>query len=267
MRRCGGTNGALGPAPNFFAVSDQTLRHSHGSERGGLDARNAETVRARGCPSRGRQRAPQVAEGHSRPCQKRERLNRAGVLGRHHRDEGVQHHGRLLGARLPDQTTAKGTTGARPEIDTRQKFRRRGSGPQRRFGLSEPLLVGPDDADAHDRADAGRRCAGLASKGACPLEFVQRAVAMTAVALDPGQLLGAGRRNRRFPARLENPRRPRQQARGRRVSTARRQPRAPFRRVTQDASDSAASVSRNRRIYHIGGRRLVDDHQARDVVG
>ena len=156
MRRCGGANGALGPAPNFFAVSDQTLRHSHGSARGGLHARNAETARARGCPSRGRQRTPQVAEGHSRPRQKREGLDRAGVLGRHRRDEGFQHHGRFLVARLPEQTAGKGTTGAMPEIDTRQKFRRRGSGPQRGFGLPEPLLVGPDDADAHNRADAGR---------------------------------------------------------------------------------------------------------------
>ena len=84
-----------------------------------------------------------------------------------------------------------------------------------------------------------------------PLELFECPIALATIAVDPGQVLGAGGGERRLSAGLEHARRPRQQTDRRRVSAARRE---PARRGT-GASRSTRPTPRDSGPGAGGGRR------------
>ena len=131
---------AAGQSPCFGAPRSRPRGTSSSAAR--FTASPAATSAARTSPIAARVRARSAHASIGRPSASR---------GDHQRFE---HHGRFVVARLPVEATGQCPPGAAAEAHVAQQVCRGARPAQGRFGLDEAPLVGPDDSDADDRANA-----------------------------------------------------------------------------------------------------------------
>ena len=254
---------ALAPDADLLLVADQALCHGHAATGGGRNPRQVEAGRAAPRLAGGSECPPDIAHGRSNPRQQRPGFDRDAVARRGRCERRDLDRGFFV-AGLPVEASRERERGPASELAVVDEIRRRARTSQRGFGFAETLLVGPDNPDADDRPEPARPVVARAFTGACrqrsrPLELGQRGLALAPIAKNPGQLFGAGRRQRVLAARFEDARRARQQSNGRGVPAARRQPGAAIGRVAQHAAHATRRQSGGWRAKDVRRRRLVHD--------